>query len=309
MFPVHPRIAVVGAGALGLYYGGRLARAGHDVTFLARGDLPELRLNGVTVAYPGERYTVNPVKAAASAEEIGPVDLVVIGLKATANHALPRLLPPLLGPETAVVNLQNGLGVDEQVAAVAGAERVIGALCFVCVNRTAPGVAECTMAGYVAMGELAGGPLARTEAVALLFKGAGVKTQVAVSLLTARWHKLVWNLPFNGLSVVAGAGREGMSTDLILQDAVLETRVWALMREVQTIARAEGVEIADAYLEKQVEQTRPMGPYKPSTMVDYVAGRPLELEPIWGEPLRRARALGVPAPELEKLYAELAARA
>lgn len=309
MFPVHPRIAIVGAGALGLYYGGRLARDGHDVTFLARGDLPGLRLNGVTVAYPGERYTLHPVKAVASAEEIGPVDLVVIGLKATANGVLSRLLPPLLGPETVVVNLQNGLGVDEQVAAVAGADRVIGALCFVCVNRTAPGVAECTLAGYVALGELKGEPVARTEAVAALFREAGLKTQVAASLLTARWHKLVWNLPFNGLSIVAGAEREGMTTDLILQNANLEARVWALMREVQGIARAQGVEIADSHLLRQVEQTRPMGPYKPSTMLDYVAGRPLELEPIWGEPLRRARLLGVDAPELEKLYAELAARA
>jgi 2-dehydropantoate 2-reductase len=309
MFPVHPRIAIVGAGALGLYYGGRLVRAGHDVTFLARGDLPRLRSRGVTIEYPGDRYTLHPVKAAASAEEIGRVDLVVIGLKATANHALAQLLPPLLGPETVVVNLQNGLGVDEQVAAVVGAERVIGALCFVCVNRTAPGVAECSMAGYVAMGELSGDARARTEAVAGLFKAAGVKTQVAASLLAARWHKLVWNLPFNGLSVAAGREREGMTTDLILQDAILEARVWALMREVQAIARAEGVEIADGYLVKQVDQTRPMGPYRPSTMVDYVAGRPLELEPIWGEPLRRARVLGVPAPELEKLHAELAARA
>ncbi|MEY4489966.1 MAG: hypothetical protein RIQ79_2474 [Verrucomicrobiota bacterium] len=305
MFPVHPRIAVVGSGALGLYYGGRLARAGHDVVFLARADLGAIRENGVTVSYPGERYTLRPVKVAATPEEIGPVDLVIIGLKATANEALPALLPPLLGPGTVVVNLQNGLGVDEQVAAVAGVARVVGALCFVCVNRTAPGVAECTLPGYIALGELEGGPTERTRAVAALFTQAGVKTQVADSLLAARWHKLVWNVPFNGLAVVSGVGRTGMTTDRILQDAALEARVWALMREVQAIARAEGVVIADEFVVKQVEQTRPMGPYKPSTMVDYVAGRALEITPIWGEPLRRSRALGVAAPELEKLHEEL----
>jgi len=308
MFPINPRIAVVGSGALGLYYGGRLARAGHDVVFLARGDLPVLRSQGVTVAYPGERYTLHPVKAAASAKEIGSVDLVVIGLKATANDSLAQLLPPLLGPGTVVVNLQNGLGVDEQMAAVAGAERVIGALCFVCVNRTAPGVAECTMPGYVAFGEFHGAPVERTQAVAGLFKAAGIKTQTAQSLPGARWHKLVWNVPFNGLSVVAGSGRDGITTDLILQNSALETRVWTLMREVQATARAEGVQIADEFVVKQVEQTRTMGPYKPSTMVDFLAGRPLELLPIWGEPLRRAKAHGVATPELAKLYAELASR-
>ncbi|AKC82714.1 2-dehydropantoate 2-reductase [Verrucomicrobia bacterium IMCC26134] len=305
MFPVHPRIAVVGSGALGLYYGGRLARSGHDVVFLARADLDVIRANGVTVSYPGERYTLHPVRVAAKPAEIGPVDLVIIGLKATANEALPLLLPPLLGPETVVVNLQNGLGVDEQVAAVSGAAHVVGALCFVCVNRTAPGVAECTLPGYIALGELAGGLTDRTSAVAELFTQAGLKTQLAGSLLAARWHKLVWNIPFNGLAVVSGVVRAGMTTDRILQDPVLEARVWALMREVQSIARAEGVAIADEFVVKQVEQTRPMGPYKPSTMVDYVAGRPLEITPIWGEPLRRAQALGVAAPELYKLHEEL----
>ena len=298
------RVAVVGAGALGLYYGARMARAGVEVTFLARGDLHALRERGVTVAYLNEKYTLHPVRVASAPEEIGPVDLVVIGLKATANGELGRLLPPLLGADTAVVNLQNGLGVDEQVAEVAGPSRTLGCLCFVCVNRIAPGVAECTLPGYVALGEFVGGPTARTEAVAGVFRQAGVKTQVATSLLAARWHKLVWNVPFNGLAVAEG----GVTTDLILADAGREGRVWALMREVQAIARAEGVEIAEDFVRDQVEKTRPMGAYKPSTLIDWQAGRPFELEPIWGEPLRRARRLGVDTPELARVHAELSRR-
>lgn len=296
-------VAIVGSGALGLYYGGRMALAGHDVRFLARGDLATLRAEGATISWPGQKHALRPVRAAATPEEIGPVDLVVIALKATANAELPRLLPPLLGPETTVVNLQNGLGVDEPVAAIAGAERTLGALCFVCVNRLGPGVAECTMPGYVALGAFAGGPTARTEAVAEVFRSAGVKTQVAASLLGARWHKLVWNVPFNGLSVAAG----GLTTDLILADVALEARVWALMGEVRAIARAEGVEIADEFVRDQVEKTRPMGHYRPSTLLDWRAGRPLELEPIWGEPLRRARLHGVDTPELARLRDEIAA--
>ncbi len=298
-------VAIVGSGALGLYYGGRMTAGGFDVAFLARGDLDALRALGLTVSYPGARYTLRPVKAVRAPEEIGPVDLVVIGLKATANDALARLLPPLLGPRTAVVNLQNGLGVDEQVAAVAGAERTLGGLCFVCVNRTGPAEAECTMPGYVALGEFAGAPTARTHAAMDVFVRAGVKTRVAPSLLSARWHKLVWNVPFNGLSVTEG----GLTTDRILADPACEARVWTLMREVRAIAAAEGVAIAEDFVVDQVEKTRPMGPYKPSTMLDYLAGKPLELEPIWGEPLRRAKRLGVPAPELARLHAELQVRA
>ncbi|MBC8010490.1 MAG: 2-dehydropantoate 2-reductase [Burkholderiales bacterium] len=297
-------IAVVGSGALGLYYGGRMAKAGFDVVFLARGELGAIRERGVTLSYPKEKYTLHPARAAATAEEIGPVDLVVVALKATANASLAKLLPPLLGPETAVVNLQNGLGVDEQVAAVAGAGRTLGCLCFVAVNRVGPAEVECMQPGYVALGEFAGGATERTHAVAEVFSRAGVKTQVAPSLLAARWHKLVWNVPFNGLSVVEG----GMTTDVILQDATREARVWALMREVRAVAAAEGVAIAEDFVVSQVENTRPMGPYKPSTMLDYLAGKPLELESIWGEPLRRARRLGVATPELARLHAELVAK-
>ncbi len=294
-------VAIVGSGALGLYYGGRMAKAGFEVGFLARGDLAALRERGVSISYPKENYTLHPARIFAAPEEIGPVDLVVIGLKATANGELARLLPPLIGPNTAVVNLQNGLGVDEVVAAVAGAERTLGALCFVCVNRIAPGVAECTMPGYVSLGEFAGGPTGRTESVADVFRAAEVKTQIAASLLAARWHKLVWNVPFNGLAVAEG----GLTTDLILADPGREARVWGLMGEVQAIARAEGVEIAEDFVRDQVERTRPMGPYRPSTLIDWEANKPLELEPIWGEPLRRARIHKVDSPLLEALHEAL----
>jgi 2-dehydropantoate 2-reductase len=156
----------------------------------------------------------------------------------------------------------------------------------------------------VALGEFVGAPTGRTRAVADVFARAGVRIQLAPSLLSARWHKLVWNVPFNGLAVAEG----GMTTDRILAVPTREARVWALMREVQAIAAAEGVPIREDFVVDQVEKTRPMGPYKPSTMLDYLAGKPLELEPIWGEPLRRASRLGVPAPELARLYAELQAR-
>jgi 2-dehydropantoate 2-reductase len=154
------------------------------------------------------------------------------------------------------------------------------------------------------IGEFAGEARGRTHAVQDVFARAGIKVRIAPSLLGARWHKLVWNVPFNGLSVAEG----GMTTDIILADPQREARVWALMREVQAIAAAEGVAIEDGFLVDQVEKTRPMGPYKPSTMVDYLAGRPLELEPIWGEPLHRARLLGVQTPELTRLHNELLMR-
>lgn len=301
------RIAILGSGALGLYYGGRLSRAGHDVTFIARGDVARLRAHGLAVKVPDGDFALPPaaIKVAASPAECGPVDLVIVTLKATANDQLPALLPPLLHADTVVLNLQNGIGVDEPVAAVAGPANTVGGLCFICVNRIAPGTAECTMPGLIVIGEFAGEPSPRTRALADLFGTAGVKVNISPSLAEARWRKLVWNVPFNGLAVVEG----GMTTDLILQSPELEAEVWALMREVQAAARAHGFEIPEPFVVDQVERTRPMGPYKPSTMLDYLAGKPLELEPIWGEPLRRAKGKGVPVPRLEALYARLTALA
>ncbi len=297
------RIAILGSGALGLYYGGRLARAGNDVTFIARSDCEHLRAHGVTVKVTDGDFTVPPasISVAASPAECGPVDLVIVTLKATANDQLATLLPPLLHAGTVVLNLQNGLGVDEPVAAVVGADHTVGGLCFICSNRIAPGTAECTMTGMIVIGEFAGEPLPRTKAIADLFGTAGVKVNVSPSLAEARWRKLVWNVPFNGLSVAEG----GMTTDVILQSAEREAEVWALMREVQAAALAYGYAIPEPFVVDQVERTRPMGPYKPSTMLDYLAGKPLELEPIWGEPLRRAKAKGVPVPHLEALFARL----
>jgi 2-dehydropantoate 2-reductase len=302
MSTLFKTIAVVGSGALGLYYGGRLARAGNAVRFLARSDLAVLRARGIVVRAPDGHFTLPDVTVAATPEEVGPVDLVVITLKATANDQLTRLLPPLLHPSTVVLNLQNGLGVDEAAAAVAGPQRTVGGVCFICVNRTEPGIAECSMAGEILAGEFTGASQERTRALADVFGRAGVKVSVNECLAGARWHKLVWNVPFNGLAVAAG----GISTADILRSTALEAEVWALMREVQTIAAAHGVVISDEFVVAQVERTRPMGDYKPSTLLDFLAGKPLELEPIWGEALRRAQAKGVPAPRLQSLYAALA---
>ena len=301
MSSLFKTIAVVGSGALGLYYGGRLVRAGNAVRFLARSDLAVLRERGIVVRAPEGHFTLPDVTVAADSAEIGPVDLVVITLKATANDQLPRLLPPLLHPGTLVVNLQNGLGVDESVAAVVGAERTVGGLCFVGVNRLAPGIVECKLPGQIVAGEFVGPAQSRTRALAALFGHAGVDLQLSDSRASARWHKLVWNVAFNGLTVTGG----GITTAAVLANPTLVAEAAALMGEVQAIAAAEGVAISGAFLAEQLERTRPLGDYKPSTLLDFLAGKPLEVEPIWGEPLRRAQALGVSAPRLAALYAAL----
>ena len=199
------RIAVVGAGAIGSYYGARLAYFGRDVHFLMRGDLREVRRFGIRIRGKTENIRLAKVHCYASTEEIGPCDLVLIALKATSNADLLSLIPPLLHERTMLLTLQNGLGNEEFLAENFGAERVLGGLCFVCLNRVSPGLIEHYAVGRVILGEYRGYPQARTHDISWEFKRCGVVCTVAENLGLERWRKLVWNIPFNGLSLLRAA--------------------------------------------------------------------------------------------------------
>lgn len=295
------RIAVVGSGAIGCYYGAKLAGAGGDVHFLMRGDASEIRQTGLRIRSQDGNVQVSNVQHYASTAEIGPADLVLIAIKATSNADLLHLVPPLLHGKTMLLTLQNGLGNEEFLAENFGAERVLGGLCFVCLNRVSRGAIEEYGHGHLTIGEFEGGPLTRTHEVADLFKRSGVVSRVLENLALERWRKLVWNIPFNGLTIISG----GIDTAAILADEDLRALALALMDEVIAAANACGYPLpAEAALE-QIKRTEAMGAYKPSTLIDLEAGRPLEIEPIWGEPLRRALVAGARAPRWEELYASL----
>jgi 2-dehydropantoate 2-reductase len=301
--PSNFRIAVVGAGAIGCYYGAKLAHAGCDVHFLMRGDTTEIRRSGIRIRGGGEELHLANVRHHSSTEEIGPSDLVLVAIKATANGDLLKLIPPLLHKKTMLLTLQNGFGNEEFLAENFGAERVLGGLCFVCLIRTSPGVIELYDEGHVALGEYNRGPEPRTHDIASEFKRCGVLCDVVENLAFERWRKLVWNIPFNGLSIAAG----GLDTAAILSNEHLRGECLALMNEVIMAANKCGFPLPAAAALEQVKRTALMGAYKPSTLIDFEAGRPLEIEAIWGEPLRRARAAGAATPQLQQLYEKLKA--
>jgi 2-dehydropantoate 2-reductase len=290
-------MAVIGAGALGSYYGAKLARQGADVRFLMRADLQVVRRDGLRIREQVTEWTV-PARAFGSTAEIGPVDLVIIGLKTTANDDLDRLIPPLLHEGTLLLTLQNGLGNEEFLAERWGAERVLGGLCFVCLNRVAPGVIEHYGHGTLSLGEFRRAPMERTKAIGGMFSASGVETHVVEELITERWRKLVWNIPFNGLSIAAG----GRTCDLLLADAGMKGQLRGLMLETIAAAGALGHSIPESFADYQIERTYQMGAYKPSSMIDWQFGRAVEVESIWGEPWRQGNAAGAVLPRLELLY-------
>ena len=294
-----PRIVIVGCGAVGLFYGAKLALSGQDVHFLMRQDFDKVSKYGIKIESGSgtTEYLKNP-SIYRDALEIGPCDLIIVAIKSTDNKALESLIPTLIKKETAIMTLQNGLGNEEFIAKKFGSHRVLGGLCFVCLNRVSKGVVRHIAQGTISCGEFTGLPLPRTHDVALMFKGAGIPFIVAESLIEQRWKKLVWNIPFNGISISEG----GVDTSVILNDESLLFLVEALMREVIQVANKLGYNLSDSLIDHNIKETKSMGPYRPSSMIDFMEGRPVEVEAIWGNPVRVGRSVGVEIPNMEALY-------
>ena len=297
-------VAVVGSGAIGWYYGGRLANLGEDVRFLLRSDYEAVRDSGMRVESVHGDFDLPRPQVFRSAADIGPGGLVMIAWEGTSNAHLSEGLAPLLHADTQVLTLQNGLGNCEAIAAITGADNVLGGLCFVCINRIEPGHIRHTAGGRLSIGEWNPGVQGRAAEEASRFKPAGIPANAVENLQTAQWEKHIWNVPFNGLSVARG----GVTTDALLDSGETENEIRLLMAEVIAAARAQGLQLADDLIDFNVERTRPMGPYRTSSMIDFVEGREVEIDGIWREPLRRAKEIGVPMPRLEKLLGEIESR-
>ena len=301
-------IAVVGAGAVGGYYGARLAQAGHDVRFLLRRDLEAVRARGLQVYSPAGDFHLDHVNAVATPEELGTVDWVICSLKTTSLDAAGPLSAPCVGPQTRVIALMNGLGIESRFSQWFEPRQVFGGMAFVCINRGEPGVIHHLDYGRVSIGHALDDP-AENELLRALLESGNIETVVAPNLRYARWEKLCWNIPFNGLSVAGG----GIGTATILASAELSATAERLMREVVLAGNADlaaaGSEArldAEEVIPRMFALTGTMGDYRTSMVIDYVQGAELEVETILGNPVRRARELGVPVPAIETLYAIVA---
>src|SRR6266404_1721733 len=259
------RIGLVGSGAIGTYYGAKLAHAGSDVHFLMRGDLGEGLRNGIFVRGEGENFRVAPINWYNSTKEIGPCDLVIVAVKATSNSDLVDLVPPLLHEQTMLLTLQNGLGNEEFLANHFGAERVLGGLCFIALNRSSRTDIERYAYGHIVLGEFDRPSQPRTHKVAAEFTRAAVTCTVVDDLALERWRKLIWNISLNGLSILGG----GIDTAAIIGDEDLRRTTLGLMDEVIDAANKCGYALEHTAAKQQMERTETMGAYKPSTLLDF----------------------------------------
>ena len=309
------KIAVVGSGAVGSFYGSKIALSGKNVNFLLRNDFETVANKGLHIQSVDGNYSLQP-NIARHSEEIGECDLVLIALKTTANHNFTKLLSPLVGKQTALFTLQNGLGNETDLAKVFPKNPVFGGMCFVCLNRIAPGVVKHIAHGKIVMGRYNGPPDKQTENIAQLVRASGIRVEIAANLDCAKWEKLIWNIPFNGLGVAASAGLEAvmsgklnpnhkvgecLATDQLLDKGPWEKLVSELMDEVISTARKLGYNIAQNAGEDQRARTRIMGSYRASTLIDFEANIPLELDDLFRKPLAVAQDSGIDAPRLTNL--------
>jgi len=310
------RYLVAGTGALGLFYGTRLMRAGCDVVFAAGSGGEALSRMGIRVVRPsgdGEIYervrVVEVPRAGGVAEWHFPrgawsPDVVVVTIKSTGNGWLREVVSAVGGRVPVVVTLQNGLGNEEWVEANLRTEGVGGGICFVCLHRVAPGVVEHQAHGAVGLGWFSGLGLEACKRLRDDLAAGGVAVGDGLGVLREiRWRKLMWNIPFNGLSVV-----RDVAVDRLLSDPEWLGEVTGLMREVRLAALAEGCDIPCSHEDTLLADTALAGAYLPSTYLDWKAGRVVELDAIWREAYRRGTGLGLAMPLLQGLINELEKR-
>ena len=294
------RIAIVGAGAMGGFYGVKLAHAGYDVHFLMRRDYETVRREGLALQSCDGDFHLNKINCYRDVKDIGTVDLVFIGLKTTANHLYPELLGPIMGPQTLALTAQNGLGNVEILAQLFGPERVAGGLAFLCSNRREKGLIEHLDYGLIHIGNYHRPPDDKLHNFGQMLRNSAVDCLEVDNLELAQWKKLIWNVPFNGLSAALDK-----RVDEIITDPRLKAQAEKLMQEVQAAARVYGLMIEDKFLTKMITDTEKMAPYYTSMHLDKQAGRETEFEAIIGEPLRRGRLKGLKLPAMSKLYHKL----
>ncbi|MCQ9425539.1 putative 2-dehydropantoate 2-reductase [Pseudomonas sp. LJDD11] len=304
----RPRIGIIGTGAIGGFYGLMLARAGFDVHFLLRSEFAAVCRQGLRVdSQVHGPLLLAPVNAHRSVADMPPCDWLLVGAKSTSNADLAPLIAQAAAPGARIVLLQNGLGVEDQLRALLPETlHILGGLCFIAVYRQAPGVVVHQSGGAVNLGYHSGpaSESAQRQAVveegAALLRAAGVDSQAMADLQQARWQKLVWNVPYNGLSVVLQAG-----TGALMNDPAVRELIVSLMNEVIQGAAACGHVLPEQYAQTLFSFTEKMPDYWPSMYLDYRERRPLELQAIYKAPLNAARAAGCDMPQVRMLYQAL----
>lgn len=294
------RVAVFGTGGAGGYFGGQLARAGHEVSFIARGEhLRAIRAVGLRLEMPDGEQVIQPARATDDPARIGPVDVVLVGVKAWQVADAAQALRPLVGGDTIVVPLQNGVEAPDQLAAVLGAEHVLGGLCGTFSWVVGPGrIRSIGSSNFIRFAALDGRRSERAERLRDAFASAGVKAEVPADIRKAMWDKFLLVSSFGGMGAMTrapiGVIRTQPQTRRLLQEC---------MHEVEAVGRALGVAQAETVVADMMAFIDQLAPASTTSLQrDIADGKPSELEAWSGAVVRRGRERGVATPRHAFIY-------
>jgi 2-dehydropantoate 2-reductase len=296
-------VLVVGSGAIGGFYAGKLVQSGALVDILCRSDYEIIKSRGIDVKsiWGDFHYVPRKTISVKMPESDGAYDYVMVCTKVLPTIDVAAVIRPFVDDHTAIVLLQNGIDIESPVVEAFPKNEILSGLAFVCCERRSPGEIHHTDYGRLVIGLYPGGKSASATRLVELFRSVGVPAEVTDDVKTARWAKLVWNAPFNPISVLAG----GCTTDKMVGTSLIESLVRAVMGEVVALAQADGCPLSASIIDDHINSTKAMKPYKTSMLNDWEAGRPIEVEAILGNAVRKAKQLGVQIPHLKTLYALL----
>lgn len=293
------RYGVIGTGAIGGYYGAKLAQGGQDVHFLFHSDYDYVREHGLRVNSGDGGFHLDHVNAYQDVRQMPKCDVVIVALKTVHEQMLRDMLPPLLTDDTVVLLIQNGMGMEQDVEQMVPGVKLAAGLAFICCSKTHPGVIDHLDLSGLNVGNY-NAPQETIDRMIAEMVSADIDAR-NVDYLEARWRKLLWNMPFNGLSVALHT-----DTDALVRNAATRRLLRAMTQEVIEAAHAVGVKgLTDRDADAMIEMTTKMRPYKPSMRLDWDYHRPMEVYYLYTRPIEEARRAGLDMPLHRMLEAEL----
>jgi 2-dehydropantoate 2-reductase len=297
----NPSVLVVGAGAIGAFYGSVLARQGARVSVVCRSDADVVKRDGFafTSVTLGD-YVFRPERVVREVADYPPSpDYLILTVKVLEGEDRVRLIRPAVGPRTVIVLLENGIDIEPEIVQAFPQNEILSCLAFVGVSRIAPGRISHQLFGHLMLGKFPTGVTPAATRLGALWEAGGIACEVTENVVTARWQKAAWNAVFNPLSIMGGT----LTTAHVLSSPAAEDFVRQAMEEVCAVAAACGHPVPADVVDAHLRDTHAMPPYKTSMALDYENGRPMEVEAIIGNTVRSGRRAGVPIPKLEALYA------